>query len=72
MSDPSSSALAPGGPPPVPATAFSFRRSELAPSRDALDPEVLDEIVERVVERIEERVVDEVERRVHRTTGGVF
>lgn len=71
MSDPSS-ALAVGGPPPVPATAFSFRRSELAPGRDALDPDLLDEIVDRVVERIEERVVDEVERRVHRTTGGVF
>jgi hypothetical protein len=72
MSTPSSSPSALGGPPSVPPTAFSYRRSELTAAREALDPAVLDEIVDRVVERIEERVVDEVERRVHRTTGGVF
>lgn len=72
MSTPSSSLPGAAAPPPVPPTAFSYRRSALADPPAALDPDLLDEIVDRVVERIEQRVVEEVERRVHRTSGGVF
>lgn len=55
------------GAPPPPASAFAFRREELADSTRQLE-----ELVDLVADRVEDRMRTRLERRGHRTTPGIF